>query len=154
VEADADYVLVLKGNQETAHEEVKAYLDDAILRQALPQPPVKGAGSLPELDYCQIMGKDHDRIQTRRYWQSEHQDWFADRAKWEKLTSVDVVESVRELNGQVTVERRHFLSSPPCGVNRFVQAARGHWGVESPVLWVLDVCFGEDQSRARTGYAA
>ena len=47
VEADADYVLALKGNQETVHEEVKAYLDDAILRQALPPPPVKGAGTPP-----------------------------------------------------------------------------------------------------------
>ena len=81
-------------------------------------------------------------------------DWFADRAKWEKLTSVGVVESVRELNGQVTVERRYFLSSLPCAVNRFAEAVRGHWGVENPLHWVLDVCFGEDQSRARTGYAA
>ncbi len=34
IEADADYVLALKGNQGTAHEEIKAYLDDAVARQA------------------------------------------------------------------------------------------------------------------------
>jgi hypothetical protein len=41
IEADADYVLVLKGNQETVHAEVKSYLDDAILRAAA-TPPCKG----------------------------------------------------------------------------------------------------------------
>mgnify|MGYP000967109044 CR=1 FL=1 len=32
VDADADYVLALKGNQETVHEEVKSYMDDAVTR--------------------------------------------------------------------------------------------------------------------------
>ncbi len=32
IEADADYVLALKGNQETVHDEVKCYLDEAIAR--------------------------------------------------------------------------------------------------------------------------
>jgi hypothetical protein len=31
---------------------------------------------------------------------------------------------------------------------------RGHWGVENKLHWVMDVCLGEDQSRARAGYAA
>jgi predicted transposase YbfD/YdcC len=79
---------------------------------------------------------------------------FADRAQWEKLTSVGVVESVRDIQGQVTTERRYFLSSLPRGVHRFAGAVRGYWGVENPLHWVLDVCFGEDQSRTRTGYAA
>ena len=36
----------------------------------------------------------------------------------------------------------------------FARAVRGHWGVENKLHWVLDVCFHEDQSRAREGYAA
>ena len=36
----------------------------------------------------------------------------------------------------------------------FARAVRGHWGVENKLPWVLDVCFREDQSRARVGYAA
>ncbi len=31
---------------------------------------------------------------------------------------------------------------------------RGHWGIENGLHWVLDVVFGEDQSRARSGNAA
>jgi predicted transposase YbfD/YdcC len=154
VEADADYVLALKGNQETVHQEVKAYLDDAILRRSLPTRRRPGPREVPELDYLETIEKDHGRIEIRRYWQSERLDWFADRTKWEKLTSVGVVESVREVNGELSCERRYFLGSLPRGVKRFAEAVRGHWGVENPLHWVLDVCFGEDQSRARTGYAA
>ena len=39
-------------------------------------------------------------------------------------------------------------------VETFARAVRGHWGVENQWPWVLDVCFREDQSRARAGYAA
>lgn len=154
IEADADYVLALKGNQETVHEEVKAYLDDAIARAALPTRGTNGVSKVPELDFLETIEKDHGRFEIRRYWQSDRIDWFADQGKWEKLTSVGVVESIREVNGQLATERRYFLASLPRGVARFARAVRGHWSVENPLHWVLDVCFGEDQSRARTGYAA
>lgn len=154
VEADADYVLALKGNQETVHAEVKSYLDDAIARQAHRSPSKAPAGFVPELDYLETVEKDHGRLETRRYWQSDRLAWFADRSKWEKLTSVGVVEAVREVAGERQIERRYYLSSLPRGVGRFAEAVRGHWGVENQLHWVLDVCFGEDQSRARTGYAA
>ncbi len=36
----------------------------------------------------------------------------------------------------------------------FARAVRGHWGIENKLHWTMDVCFGEDQSRARTGHAA
>jgi hypothetical protein len=36
----------------------------------------------------------------------------------------------------------------------FARAVRGHWGVENNLHWIMDVGFREDQSRARTGYAA
>lgn len=36
----------------------------------------------------------------------------------------------------------------------FGKAVRQHRGVENPLHWILDVTFHEDQSRARTKYAA
>ena len=64
------------------------------------------------------------------------------------------MEAIREVGGQRTVERRYYLSSLPLDVQTFARAVRGHWGVENKLHWVLDVCFREDQSRARAGFAA
>jgi predicted transposase YbfD/YdcC len=46
------------------------------------------------------------------------------------------------------------LSSLLQGVETFARAVRGHWGIENKLHWTMDVCLGEDQSRARTGNAA
>jgi predicted transposase YbfD/YdcC len=131
IEADADYVLALKGNQETVHEEVKTFLDAAVAERRA------------------VL-----RLEIRRYYQSAEISWFADLDQWEGLQSVGMVESLREINGKTSVERRYYLSSLPLGVATFARAVRSHWGVENKVHWIMDVCFREDQSRARAGYAA
>lgn len=155
IEADADYVLALKGNHETVHEEVKAFLDETVAEPATPRPVgAKLSPAAATLAVLQTVEKDHGRIETRRYYQSAEVDWFADRAKWAGLRSVGMVEAIREIGGKRTVERRYYLSSLPLGVATFARAVRGHWGVENKLHWVLDVCFREDQSRARAGYAA
>jgi predicted transposase YbfD/YdcC len=155
IEADADYVLALKGNHETVHEEVKSFLDATLLEQQSPRLQgaklSKAAATLASLETVE---KDHGRLEIRRYYQSDHLDWFADRPKWEGLKSVGMVESVREVAGKTTVERRYYLASLPLGIETLARAVRGHWGVENKVHWIMDVCFREDQSRARTGYAA
>jgi predicted transposase YbfD/YdcC len=154
-EADADYVLALKGNQETVHEEVKTCLDAALLERAAPRPAgARLSFGAATLAVWETVEKDHGRIETRRYYQSAELDWFADRAKWEGLRSVGMVEAIREAGGQTSVERRYYLSSLPLGVETFARAVRGHWGVENKLHWVLDVWFREDQSRARAGHAA
>lgn len=142
IEADADYVLALKGNQSTAYTEIKTFLDDAIERKEV------------RVVFHQTVEKSHGRLETRSYWQSERIDWFADRGEWEGLRSVGVVEARRQSKGKESVERRYYLSSLPADAEKFARAVRGHWGVENQLHWVLDVVFGEDQSRARTGHAA
>ena len=97
---------------------------------------------------------DHGRIETRRYYQSQDLKWFADRSQWEGLSSVGVVESTREIEGETTKERRYYLSSLPLNVEEFGRAVRSHWGIENKLHWVLDVSCGEDRSRARAGYGA
>lgn len=65
-----------------------------------------------------------------------------------------MVEGIREVDGQRKLERRCYLASLPLDVATFARAVRGHWGVENKLQWVLDVQMGEENSRARAGYAA
>jgi predicted transposase YbfD/YdcC len=154
-EADADYVLALKGNHEVVHEEVKTFLDATVNEAAAPRPagkqPVAAVAGLATL---QTVEKDHGRLETRTYYQSAVLDWFEDREQWEGLKTIGLVEAQREVGGKKTVERRYYLSSLPLGVEIFAKAVRGHWSVENSLHWVLDVQRGEDDSRARTGHAA
>jgi predicted transposase YbfD/YdcC len=142
IEADADYVLALKGNQGTVFGEVRSFLDEAIKQEE------------KHLVFTQTTDKEHGRLEVRRYWQTEKLEWFADRQEWEGIKSVGVVEARRTVNGRESVEWRYYLSSLEADAARFARAVRGHWGVENGLHWVLDVVFGEDQSRARSGHAA
>jgi predicted transposase YbfD/YdcC len=106
-EADADYVLALKGNQGTAHEEIKSFLDDAVIPSAAPRP------QKPKLAFVETVEKDHGRQETRRYWQTDEIDWFAGRAQWENLRSVGLVESVRQV-GAAGQRSRGATTSAAC----------------------------------------
>jgi len=151
VDKGADYVLALKGNHATAHEEFQEYFDDAV-----PPDATVPAATVPPgtMDACQTLDKDHGRLETRRYWQTTDIDWFQDKPLWKNLRSVGMVESTRLIQGQSTTERRYYLSSLPLDVHPFAHAVRQHWGVENPLHWTLDVTFREDASRARTHHAA
>jgi len=150
IEADADYVLALKGNQGTAHEEIRRFMDDLVPPDATLGPPP----TPKRIDYLETVDGNHGRIETRRYWISDDLAWFEDKGKWEGLQCVGMVESVREIGETRSYERRYFLTSIDRDVHHFAKACRGHWGVENPLHWTLDVTFREDDSRARSGNAA
>ena len=134
-ESRADYVLALKGNQGTMEEEMRALLEDIAAREP--------GGHARSVD------KGHGRLEMRRLWMTTDLDWYADRPKWRKLRSAAMVECERTEGGVTTVERRLFVSSLVVAPDRMLAYVRGHWGVENSLHWLLDVTFGEDQSRAR-----
>ena len=154
VEADADYVLALKGNHAAIHSEIRDYLNLTLEERQTSNLPKEGKSKAARaLVEKETVDGDHGRIETRRYYQSDQLDWFEDRSKWEGLRSVGMVESIREINGKVQTERRYYLSSLPLGIEDFARAVRCHWGIENKLHWVLDVQLREDESRARTGNA-
>ena len=65
-----------------------------------------------------------------------------------------MIERRRELGDKISIELHYYILSLPANVEGFAQAARGHWGIENPVHWSLDVRFREDDSRARVGHSA
>ena len=73
--------------------------------------------------------------------------------KWSGLCSIGMVEAEREIEGVVSKDRRYYLCSVS-SVQEFAQAARGHWGIENGLHWVLDVAFREDHNRTRSDHSA
>ena len=139
VEKKADYVLAVKGNHPVMHDEITLYMDAF-------------AASTPA--GFESLEKDHGRIETRRYWQSDDISWFEDKKDWAGLRSFCMVEAIREQGERKETSRRYYISSLPCNEAKVARTIRAHWQIENSLHWCLDVVFNEDQSRARARYAA
>lgn len=137
-----DYLLALKDNQASLHDEIRRYLDD---------PRAKIHSRFETTD------GDHGRIEVRRHRVSHDADWlttsrrFPGEPRFPGLRAIAVVEAEVERNGSTSLERRYYLSSLPLDAKLFAYAVRCHWHVENRLHWVLDVVFHEDLSRLRSG---
>ena len=142
----ADYVISLKGNQGTLHQDIKEYLDWA---QRIKFKDI-------EYDYFETeLEKDHGRIEQRRCWVTEEIGWLEQKAEWKNLKSMVMVEAEREVIGkEKTVERRYFISSLEANAELLLKCVRGHWAIENSLHWCLDIGFREDNCRVREAKSA
>jgi len=144
IDKDADYILALKGNQSTMHEQIKSYFEDAV---------VCGFENI-SYDSYEEMNKNHGREEMRRYYVISDIDWLKGKLDWKNLETIVMVESERYINGNTNYERRYYISSLKTDAKCFAEAIRNHWQIENSLHWVLDVAFREDESRKRKGYSA
>ena len=135
----ADYVLALKGNQGSLHEDVKLYFDDPEL--------------LEGCAYTKKVEKARSGIEKREYWQTDNIAWLGQKKDWAGLKSIAMTRNTITKGGIETSETRYFISSLPLDVKEIARAIRGHWMVESH-HWHLDVTFREDENHTLEKQAA
>lgn len=151
VQAKGDYLLAVKDNHKTLHQDIRFFFDDAIAQDD---------PKLVKLEKPQVEA-DHGRIETRQVWASGEVSWLGPMGhEWAGLGGVVCVEGQRQTlgpEGKTTIERRYYLTSHDprkVGARKLLEMVRGHWGVENKLHWCLDVSFQEDQRRLRTGHGA
>jgi predicted transposase YbfD/YdcC len=143
VEKKADYVLALKGNQSALHDDVKLFADEQ-----------KQAGFKDtEISRAETIDGDHGRIETRTVTVFHDIEWLRERHHWPCLTAVVMVESLREINRQITAETRYYITSSALTAALLAPIVRGHWAIENSLHWVMDMVFRDDESRVRTDHA-
>jgi predicted transposase YbfD/YdcC len=139
IDGKGDYVLALKGNQETLHQGAIDYIDEQFVTD------FAGTGARQHV----TTEKGHGREEMRVYIQMPAPKSLPGLSRWAGLATIGVVFLTCLRNGKQTTERRYYISSLAMGVKQFAHAVRAHWGIENTCHWSLDINYREDESRIR-----
>ena len=132
IEQGGDYVLALKGNQGSLHDDVRTFLDD-------PERPAEARHTTVDGEHGRIETRTSHRCRPRSHGSKSSMPAGAGRHRHDGPT--------REIAGKSTTERSYYLLSTPLSAEMFAAVTRAHWGVENGLHWVLDVTMNEDQAR-------
>ena len=72
IEQEGDYMLGLKGNQGTMHDEVKLLMDESVEHDFAHM----------QYDFHETVDGDHGRIEHRKVWCTHEVDWFKEKDQW------------------------------------------------------------------------
>lgn len=146
----ADYLLAVKRNQSSLHDEIVDQFHFATTQS------VKEQGHAWDLD--EQVEKANGRVTTRRVAVTTSLDWMLPsiRKRWKDLASLIMVESENyEVSTRKTrTQKRFYISSRVSSAKEFSELIRGHWSIENGCHWVLDTLYREDHSQIRIANAA
>jgi predicted transposase YbfD/YdcC len=139
IDGEGDYVLALKGNQESLH----AFVMDYIGKQL--------ENDFANVDARQHIVTDtlHGQEETRIYTQLPVPKDMPMLKEWAGLKTIGMAVRCYRKDGHEYSDIRYYICSLPMGVKEFARAVRGHWGSENGCHWTLDMTFREDESRIR-----
>jgi predicted transposase YbfD/YdcC len=139
-----DFVLAVKDNQPTLRAAIEASFVKADEQDS----------ALAGSRHYVTEEKSHGRTEERDYVIAPlPKEMLPFKTEWEGLRTIGRVIAKIERDGIQSEEVRYFICSLPPKVKQFAGAARGHWGIENGLHWVLDVVFGEDASAIHVGHA-
>lgn len=140
IQKKADYLLSLKANQGTLHEEVKSFFNTAIVSDF----------KNTDVDFHEENDAGHGRVERRQCWVLKAKsEWFPATKTWKNIKHVVMVKSCREMKEKTTHDTRFYITSSEESAEKLLQASRQHWQIENALHWTLDVTFREDESRIR-----
>jgi predicted transposase YbfD/YdcC len=136
--AKGEYVISLKGNQGTLHDDVKLYLGDSSHHEMINENNDKG----------------HGRLEQRVAVVAHKIAWLNELHQWPGLKAIGQVTATVWKKGKQTTETRYYISSSELDAARLNDVARKHWAIENNLHWFLDVVFNEDKACIRNDNAA
>jgi len=132
VKKKADYLLSVKGNQQTLRKNIEDYVQDNDLQK--------------HMDTAQSGEKQGGRIESRRAFVCSDIDWIEQRDEWRNLSCIGAINTKFTYKDKTTDEWHYYISSRKLTAQELLKHARLEWSVES-MHWLLDVHFGEDFCR-------
>ncbi|MGL1887032.1 MAG: ISAs1 family transposase [Reichenbachiella sp.] len=136
---EADYVLMVKGNQKNLMQQIEATFENAVAESSSKKHDI-----------------GHGRIETRHCQATENLSLIKNKNDWTGLKSIVKIisERIDKRSGKSSLETRYYISSLPSQADRLNDVVRNHWKIENNLHWVLDVVFKEDNSLKKKGNSA
>lgn len=134
VENGGDYLLAVKGNQQSLANSVEKALSETVNSKFEP---------------AQLkVEKAHGRIEARQYFVLDAKSVAQAHPEWKNLKSIGIAIGFRQVKGcKPSLDYRYYISSAELTElteQRFGEAVRGHWLIENSLHWVLDATMNED----------
>lgn len=146
----SDYLMALKRNQGSLHDEVIDQFHFATKQK------VKEKSHAWDLH--EVVSKGNGRVCTRRVAVTNDLDWMfpSVRKRWKDLKTLVMIESeTYQLSTEETKKKKRFyISSLEAGAAEFNGLIRKHWAIENGCHWVLDTLYREDHSQIRIATAS